>query len=71
MPDYLQVRCSKVAYPSRSEAAKDADFILKSSRLGKGARKVDKDAKKLRPYECERCGHWHITTAKHKKWVKK
>jgi len=39
----------KTPYPSRQAAVDAAVPRLRSARL-------------LRPYRCERCGHWHLTS---------
>ena len=48
--DRRQRSCErKNAYPTRQEAVDTAAVQVRFARL-------------LRPYHCERCGHWHLTS---------
>ena len=62
--------CNRIGFISKSEAKayiKQVDFNkLKYSNKNRSA----KAGRKMRVYECKRCGQWHITTTKPKKYFK-
>jgi len=54
--------CNKMAFASRSEARAAArDVKRKNSQQG-GDRGRAAGARRLTPYECQRCGSWHLTS---------
>lgn len=60
--------CMKVAYQTKQEASKDILQIKFDRRKFSKHQASAKDGRKSRAYECPRCGLWHITTIKHRKW---
>ena len=59
--------CQKIDYPSKEEAVKDAAYIRVQKRRFNHRSGSPKSGRKLRPYECNLCGKWHLTTAKSRK----
>ena len=55
--------CQKVPYDSKQEAREDAREIKNGHRhFSRTANRARKGGRKLRAYECNRCGKWHLTT---------
>ena len=52
--------CSKIPYPSARIARADADAIRATQRHFT-RRRQRKPVDILTPYECPRCGSWHLT----------
>ena len=64
------MQCNKISFISKDEAKSSIRQIefdkLKYSKKNRSA----KAGRKMRVYECKRCGQWHITTTKQKKYFK-
>ena len=59
--------CNKVDYPTRAAALHDIARIKIQSRYrSKKHAKARKSNRKMWPYECRKCGKWHLTTTKQK-----
>lgn len=59
--------CQKVNYATKIEALADAKFIKNQSRHFSHKASINaKTSKKLRPYYCNICQCWHLTTRKQK-----
>jgi hypothetical protein len=57
-----KARCAKVSYDSKASAKKDiVDIKIHQKFRSKKFASCSKTGKKLRAYECLRCGKWHIT----------
>lgn len=59
--------CNKVTYNSKNEALKDAK-LLYSNMKHFSKRKGNHPVKRMKPYECKRCGKWHLTSKKKRKY---
>lgn len=60
--------CNKVGYATRGEALRDADLIQHARRrFNKRFCTNPKSNRKMRTYECQHCGCWHLTTQKKNK----
>jgi uncharacterized protein (DUF3820 family) len=59
----IELACKKLAYPTR----KAARIALKDIRV-KAERSEQKHKIPIRPYECDRCSGWHLTSMTKEKW---
>lgn len=56
-------QCQKVPYETKGEASSDAVAMHRGGRhFSRAAARARKGVNKLRPYECNRCGKWHLTS---------
>jgi len=64
MPSINIAKCTKVDYANKKEALNDIKGIYTQRKFhSKKYGKSKKSGKKLSPYQCKRCGLWHITTS--------
>jgi len=56
--------CGKIPYETKSDAVRDAKLVHMAYRNSASLRAKGgaKAGRKLRPYECPRCGKWHLTS---------
>lgn len=66
MPNKI-AKCTKVSYEAKAEALADIRYQHNHSIRFSKRFKNSKAGKKHRPYECPRCGKWHLTTQKQKR----
>lgn len=63
--------CNKISYPDKSATLDAIKFIKGNSRTKKHKSNQNDKHKKMKPYRCNHCLYWHITTtAKAFKWRK-
>lgn len=48
------MKCGKIGYQSKDQARHDLVSWRQNKRYA--------DAKQMRPYQCEKCGLWHLTS---------
>jgi hypothetical protein len=55
--------CNKISYESKGEAKKEIKTLRTFSKYrNKNKGNSPDKSKHLRPYECDICGHWHLTS---------
>lgn len=54
--------CNKVGYETKSAAVESANRLRLEMKLHRERTPGKPNNRKLRPYECNRCGRWHLTS---------
>lgn len=54
--------CNKASYNSKTDALKDAEFIRINNRRYNNKNATPSKSSKLRPYLCNFCDNWHLTS---------
>lgn len=61
--------CSKMSYASREAALADIKYIhIQQTHFNKMHQGSAKNGRKMRPYACNWCGNWHITSQTKRKY---
>ncbi len=58
------MQCQKVTYQTKKDALADIKHIKNQRIFRSKFKKSPKDNRKMRTYECRRCGLWHLTVRK-------
>ena len=64
------MQCNKIGFISKSEAKAYIKQVEFNRTRYSNQNKTAKSGRKMNVYECKRCGQWHLTTVKPKKYLK-